>query len=261
MPPRVFYGLFMLLALVVFVFVRRFVPKPEGLRTLPFTKRLALTLCAFIGGTLGAKLPFALGASEGPFSSPAWLSDGKTITTGLLGAYLMVELGKWWMAIHVRTGDTFALPLACALVVGRWGCFCNGCCYGTPTDLPWGRDFGDGLLRHPTQAYESLFHLGMACVLGFSLREGWLRGHHLQIYLIAYGVYRFLTEFIRPEPVSAGGLTFYQWVSLILIAAMVGQWWIQYREEKRYDPPPGVLSEPVPSGWVGDAAAGAEADR
>jgi prolipoprotein diacylglyceryltransferase len=232
MPPHFSYTLFMLLALLVFVFVRRFVPKPEALRRLPWQKRLALTLCAFIGGTLGAKAPFALGASEGPLSSLAWLSDGKTITTGLLGAYLLVELGKWLMEIHVKTGDTFALPLACALVVGRWGCFCNGCCYGTPTELPWGRDFGDGLIRHPTQAYESLFHLGMAFVLWLLLREGCLRGHHLQLYLIAYGVYRFLTEYIRPEPVSAGRLTFYQWVSLGLIVAMVGQWWWQRGSER-----------------------------
>jgi prolipoprotein diacylglyceryltransferase len=232
MPPRFLYGLFMLLALAAFVFVRHFVPKPEGLRRLPWQKRLALALCAFIGGTLGAKLPFAFGAGDGPFSSMAWLSDGKTITTGLLGAYLLVELGKWWMAIHVKTGDTFALPLACALVVGRWGCFCNGCCFGTPTDMPWGRDFGDGVLRHPTQAYESLFHLGMAFVLWLLLREGWLRGHHLQIYLIAYGVYRFLTEFIRPEPLALGGLTFYQWVSLTLIAAMVGQWGVRSRQKR-----------------------------
>lgn len=227
MAPRFAYALFMLLAAMVFVFVRHFVPKPEGLRRLAWSHRLALTLCAFIGGTLGAKTPFALGASEGPFSPLAWLSDGKTITTGLIGAYLMVELGKWWMGIHVKTGDTFALPLACALVVGRWGCFCNGCCYGTATDLPWGCDFGDGFIRHPTQAYESLFHLGMAFVLWLLLREGWLRGHHFQLYLIAYGAYRFLTEYIRPEPVSLGGLTFFQWVSLGLIAGMVGQWWWQ----------------------------------
>ena len=52
------------------------------------------------------------------------------------------------------------------------------------------------------------------------------------LYLIAYGVYRFLTEYIRPEPVSMGGLTFYQWVSLGLIAGMVGQWWLQRRYER-----------------------------
>ncbi len=46
----------------------------------------------------------------------------------------------------------------------------------------------------------------------------------MQLYLIAYGGYRFLTEFIRPEPRAWLDLTFYQWVSLLLIAGMVGQW-------------------------------------
>jgi phosphatidylglycerol:prolipoprotein diacylglycerol transferase len=229
MSPRFSYALFMFLALVVFVAVRHFVPKPAELRRLPWQKRLLLGLCAFSGGVLGAKLPFALGASEGPLSPLAWLADGKTITTGLIGAYLAVELGKWLLEIHVKTGDTFALPLACALVVGRWGCFCNGCCFGTPTNLPWGRDFGDGVLRHPTQAYESLFHLGMAVVLWLLLREDWLRGQHLKLYLIAYGVYRFLTEYLRPEPIAAASLTFYQWVSLVLIAGMMAQWWVDRR--------------------------------
>ena len=39
MPPRFSYALFMFLALVVFLFVRRFVPEPEGLRRLPWQKR------------------------------------------------------------------------------------------------------------------------------------------------------------------------------------------------------------------------------
>ncbi len=226
MLPRLSYAGFMLLSLLVFVGVRHFVPRPPELRCLPWQKRLVLGLAAFIGGALGAKLPFALGAAEGPFSPLAWLSDGKTITTGLIGAYLGVELAKWLLEIRVKTGDTFALPLACALAVGRWGCFCNGCCHGTPTDLPWGRDFlGDGVLRHPTQVYESLFHLDMAVVLWFLLRYRKLPGQHLKLYLIAYGVYRFLSEMIRPEPVFALGLTFYQWVSLVLIAGMAAQWW------------------------------------
>src|SRR5262249_57396209 len=140
--------------------------------------------------------------------------DGKTITTALIGAYLAVEVAKWRLGIDVKTGDTFALPLACAMAVGRWGCFFNGCCHGLPTDLPWGHDFGDGVLRHPTQVYESLFHLGMAGVLALCLWRDLFSTHRLKLYLIAYGVFRFLTEFIRPEPPWWLGLTFYQWAAL-----------------------------------------------
>jgi prolipoprotein diacylglyceryltransferase len=224
MMQRISYSLFMFLALAVFLAVRHFVPRPAELRRAPWQTRAVLGLAAFIGGALGSKVPFVLGLGDGTLAPLAWLSDGKTITTGLIGAYLGVELAKWWLDVRVKTGDTFALPLACALCVGRWGCFFNGCCHGTETTAPWGCDFGDGVVRHPTQAYESLFHLLMAFVLLYLLCRRRLRTHQLQFYLICYGVYRFLSEFIRPEPAEWAGLTFYQWTSIVLVAGMTAQW-------------------------------------
>ncbi len=181
-------------------------------------------LAAFIGGVLGAKLPFVFVRGADWFGS-AWLMDGKTVTTGLIGAYIGVELAKLFLGVRVKTGDAFALPLALALAVGRWGCLFNGCCHGTPTDLPWGVDFGDGIRRHPTQIYESLFHLSMALLLIQMIRHGWLRNQRLKLYLICYGIYRFLTEFIRPEPVYAVGLTYFQWVAVVMVVALSVQWW------------------------------------
>jgi prolipoprotein diacylglyceryltransferase len=224
MMPRVGYAVFMLLAVGMFLLARRVIPKPRGLTALPPATRFVLGAVAFIGGSLGAKVPFALGADSGPLSAAAWFSDGKTIMAGLIGAYLAVELAKLFLGIRVKTGDSFALPLALALFVGRWGCFLNGCCFGLPTALPWGADFGDGVLRHPTQAYESLFHLTMAFVLYLLLRRQLLAGHHLQLYLIAYCVYRFLTEYIRPEPIVGLSLTLYQWLCLVLASGLIAQW-------------------------------------
>ena len=45
------------------------------------------------------------------------------------------------------------------------------------------------------------------------------------LYIVAYLVYRFLTEFIRPEPVIGLGLTFYQWIALLGGMALAAQWW------------------------------------
>jgi len=233
MPPRVAYAVFMLLAVAVFLLARRLTPQPPGLRALPWRQRAGLAVAAFVGGALGAKLPFALAEPAGWWTPEAWFSDGKTIVTGLIGAYLAVEATKAVLGVRVKTGDTFALPLALALAVGRWGCFCNGCCYGTPTDLPWAVSFAmpDGSVRlcHPTQAYESLFHLTMAFVLAALMRRRLLERHLLQFYLIAYGAYRFLTEFIRPEPAWWLGLTFYQWAALALAAGLAVQWLAEAR--------------------------------
>ena len=141
-----------------------------------------------------------------------------------------------------------------ALAVGRWGCFFNGCCYGVVTTLPWGVDFGDGIPRHPTQIYESLFHATMAGVLIVIARRGLIPHQRLKLYLIAYCGYRFLTEFIRPEPTLAGGLTFYQWFVLPCAAALMVQWWYDARQLRR-------ASSPLSPGGRGDGGRGIRPPR
>jgi prolipoprotein diacylglyceryltransferase len=219
--PRLLYAAFMLLAAAAFLLLRWRLPKNPAVQALPRGQRFALAAAGFVGGVFAAKLPFLIGADA---AAIPWLADGKTITTGLIGAYLAVEGVKLALGIRVKTGDTFALPLAAAVAVGRWGCFFNGCCGGAETTLPWGVDFGDGLPRHPTQVYESLFHLSMAAVVLSLLKLNWLAGHRLQLYLIAYSVYRFASEFIRPEPAWAWGLTFYQWAAAVLGVGRAVEW-------------------------------------
>lgn len=175
----------------------------------------SLALGAFCGGMIGAKLPFVLADWHGFLQGTAWFDDGKTIMAGLMGGYLGVQIVEWQLRIQVR-GDDFAVPLAAAVAVGRLACFAGGCCYGTVTSLPWGVDFGDGQPRHPSQLYESAFHLCAALVLYQFQRRGVLQGRLMRGYFIAYCLYRFLTEFIRPEPGLWLGLTGYQWAALLL---------------------------------------------
>jgi prolipoprotein diacylglyceryltransferase len=110
------------------------------------------------------------------------------------------------------------------------------------TSLPWGVVFHDGVPRHPTQIYESLFHLGMAVVLWGLMRGGLLRYQLLKLYLICYGVYRFFTEMIRPEERDWWGLTFYQMVSVVMIAGLSVQWVVDERRKRRET---GHLLEPL----------------
>jgi phosphatidylglycerol:prolipoprotein diacylglycerol transferase len=260
MTGRAAYALFMLLAAVTFLTVRHFVPRPPAYQRLPWSDRILLMLAAFTGGVLGAKIPFVLGVMSGPdpgfLGWRLWFADGKTITAGLAGAYLGVELGKLALGIRIKTGDTFALPLACALAVGRLGCFFNGCCYGVSTEVPWGVDFVylDGLTHrcHPTQVYESLFHLGMAGLLLLMIRLDVLKNQRLKCYLIAYCVYRFLSEFIRPEQAFFLGLTFYQCFCVAAAVALAVQWWVDSRPETAR---PGPSLSPV-AGYQGSGRAG-----
>jgi len=189
-------------------------------------EKLGIGLGAFCGAMLGAKLPFVLADWEGMLSGTAWFSDGKTILCGLVGGYFGVELTKWMLEIRVKTGDSFAVPVAASVGVGRIACFFAGCCYGTPTSLPWAVVFPtiDGQPRHPTQLYEATFHLTAAVVLWVLQSRGVFRGQLIKLYILAYLGYRFLTEFIRPEVQLWGGLTGYQWACLALMPVFVGLW-------------------------------------
>lgn len=188
------------------------------------TQRLGIAFGAFCGAMIGAKLPFVLADWEGLKSGLAWFGSGKTIVLGLVGGYFGVELAKWSMHVTMKTGDSFAVPVSAAVAVGRLACFVGGCCYGKPTSLPWGVDFGDGLRRHPTQIYESLFHATMALILAWMRSRGMFRGQLIKLYILVYLIYRFMTEFLRPEPAIFGGLTGYQWATMALVPVFGVLW-------------------------------------
>jgi phosphatidylglycerol:prolipoprotein diacylglycerol transferase len=195
---------------------------------LPITRRqrLAIGLGAFCGAMIGAKLPFVLSDWDGLVSGAAWFSDGNTILCGLVGGYFGVELAKWGSGVTIKTGDSFAVPVAASIGVGRLACFVGGCCYGTPTTLPWGIVFPhvDSQPRHPTQLYEAAFHFVAAAVLWRLQQRGVFRGQLIKAYILAYLTYRFATEFIRPEARLWGGLTGYQWACLALAPLFAGLW-------------------------------------
>ncbi len=56
------------------------------------------------------------------------------------------------------------------------------------------------------------------------LKRGNFRGSLIKLYIIAYAIYRFFSEMIRPEPRMVGGLTAYQWSSLALIVVFAPLW-------------------------------------
>ncbi len=224
-----FYSLIMLAAIGTGGWLLRRSQRGLGL---PAEQRIAVGLGAFCGAMLGAKLPFVLVDWPGMLDGSAWFSSGKTIMCGMVGAYFGVELAKWTYGIRTKTGDSFVVPVAVAVAIGRLGCLSAGCCYGVPTDLPWGMRCAliDDLPRHPTQLYEFAFHLSLAGLLTVLLRKGIWRGQLAKFYIVSYLTYRLCTEFIRPEAHYWLGLTAYQWLSLSLIPVFLWLWWRDARQ-------------------------------
>jgi phosphatidylglycerol:prolipoprotein diacylglycerol transferase len=215
------YPWIMLASLATAFVLRSRTPQPTGLTSF---QRLGIALGAFCGAMIGAKLPFALSDWRGLLEGRVWFENGKTIVFGMVGGYAGVELAKAMLGVRVKTGDSFAVPVAGAVAVGRFSCFAAGCCHGVATNLPWGVNFGDGIQRHPTQLYEVGFHSTMAVILAELQRRGIFRGQLIKFYIITYLIYRFATEFLRPEPILALGLTGYQWACLVLVPAFSYLW-------------------------------------
>lgn len=220
------YAGIMLLAVVTCAGLLRW--QQKSLR-LSWHEKLGIGIGAFCGAMIGSKLPFLLADWEGLVSGAAWLSDGKTILFGIVGGYFGVELAKWVLGVRIKTGDTFAVPVAVAVAIGRVACFQAGCCYGRPTSLPWGVVFSSAVEnpvapRHPTQLYESAFHALAAIGLTWLQGRGYLRGQLIKLYLIVYLAYRFGSEWLRPEPQVLAGLTGYQWAALALLPIFAGLW-------------------------------------
>jgi len=186
------YALFQGLAILT-----TFLLRPRS--TLPWKQRMAVFGGALAGAGLGSKLPFVLAGG-------AWFAEGKTILAGFAGGYLGVEVAKRLAGIREKLGDSFAMPLAAGVAVGRWGCWFNGCC--APMQIP-----------------ESAFHAIMAVLLWRLQGIERFRWHLLKLYLIVYSVFRFVTEFIRHEPKVALGLTAYQYGAAALAAVMGVLWW------------------------------------
>lgn len=217
------YTLIMMLAVATGIIVRHVTPTSL---TLSRSQNLGVAIGAFCGAMIGAKLPFVFSDWDGLLSGAAWFANGKTILTGLVGGYFGVVIAKWVLDIRVSTGDSFVVPVAAAIAVGRLACFSAGCCYGTPTDLPWGVVFSsvDTLSRHPTQLYEAAFHAMAAGVLYLLLRQGAFRGQLIKLYIISYVIYRWFSEMLRPEARLWGDLTGYQWACFVIFGLFVWLW-------------------------------------
>ncbi|OGJ76708.1 hypothetical protein A2412_05135 [Candidatus Peribacteria bacterium RIFOXYC1_FULL_58_8] len=181
---------------------------------------LSILVAALVGGVLGAKIPIWLTQyphiAEGGWNIDTILS-GRTIVGGLIGGTIAVQLIKRKLHIQQRIGNAIAPALAAGIAVGRWGCFLRGCCFGMPTNLPWGVDFGDGVFRHPTQLYESLFGVIAFLMLALLLKKKQPDGSLFAGFMIAYFLFRFFLEFIRVEPRVLFGLTGYQYAAMVVL--------------------------------------------
>lgn len=133
--------------------------------------------------------------------------------------------------LHIKEFNKILLCAPCCITIahafGRIGCLCAGCCHGAFISHEAGHGGlymkSDGVWGYyvPTQLYEALFLFALFAVLSYLYFNR--SNITMQIYLIAYGVWRIIIEFFRTDARGAVILGLYpsQWQSIIFIAGGV----------------------------------------
>jgi len=187
-----------------------------------------MVFAALIGGLIGARLYWVLTNLDdvrGDVLGGIFGGSGLVWFGGLLGGAAGVLLwARRRGMFNVTLLDACSPALAIGYAVGRIGCQISGDGdYGSPTDLPWGMAYPEGVVPttevvHPTPIYETL----SMCLVAWALwraRDSLRPGLLFACYLVLAGTERFLVEFVRRNDAVVAGLTEAQLLSLVMMAA------------------------------------------
>ncbi len=160
-----------------------------------------------LGGRLGYvlfyNLPYYLEHPAGIFA--IW-EGGMSFHGGLIGSLAVAYFFcKKYKINFIDLADIAVIPGALALMFTRLANFINRELAGRVIESPrfeWlGVDFGDGLLRYPSQIFQSFSALLLFLILLLIFTKKPKRGVLLFSYLTFYGLFRFVIEFWRaPDP-------------------------------------------------------------
>jgi hypothetical protein len=194
---------------------------------------LALLAACVAGGIAGSKLLF--------FDLGAHGAGEKTILGGMTGGVLALLAVQRFLHAPAAASHVLAPAALLGFATGRLGCFLAGCCFGTPTSLPWGVRYGAGttpfeahaaaglldpaahasLAVHPSQLYEAALALLLAAAIlrwGARLRSA---GGVALAVVVGYGLIRSGVQPFRHATATSYilGLQLVQWNLLLLVAA------------------------------------------
>jgi phosphatidylglycerol:prolipoprotein diacylglycerol transferase len=158
---------------------------------------------------------------------------GMSYHGGVIGGAIAILVYSFVKKFDYREiGDMYAASIPLGYTFGRLGNFINGELYGRVTsgplgmlfphaqpfraDLPWVRgiaakcgiqaaDLWVNLPRHPSQLYEALFEGVVLWAIIWLLRNKKpFKGFLVGIYLIGYGLFRFIIEYFREPDADIG---------------------------------------------------------
>ncbi len=205
-----------------------------------------LFLSAILGGLIGAKLLYIVVDLDAIIQRGTLLKSltggGFVFYGGLFGgmiaAYFYCCINK---LDFFAFADVFCAPVCFGHAVGRIGCFLAGCCYGARTSSGLGVVYPEegippaGVKLLPVQLMEAAFLLILAIALLFIMKRK-KRLLPCAVYLIAYGAWRFVIEFLRDDPRgSVGVLSASQFISIfaVILGIIAARMSIKYAKEAK----------------------------
>jgi phosphatidylglycerol:prolipoprotein diacylglycerol transferase len=171
-----------------------------------------LIFFAMLGVILGGRVGYVLFYGLSFWASDPWYpvkiwEGGMSFHGGLLGVVVALTLFAWRRGRNVADVYDYTAPLpALGLFFGRLGNFINGELWGKVTTVPWGFLY-NGQVRHASQLYEATLEgLVMFALLWTYTARPRPRLAPSALFLLIYGVSRFLVEFVRVPDEQIGYL-------------------------------------------------------
>jgi phosphatidylglycerol:prolipoprotein diacylglycerol transferase len=194
-----------------------------------------------LGVVLGGRIGYALFYKPGHYlANPleilmVW-KGGMSFHGGLLGVIAAMALfARSRQRSFLQVMDVVAPCVPTGYAAGRIGNFINGELWGRAADasLPWAMAFpqsGSMIARHPSQIYQFLLEgMLLFVLLWWYGQQPRARGQVAALYVLGYGMGRFVTEYFREPDVFLGylslGLSMGQWLCVPMIIAGAGLWW------------------------------------
>lgn len=175
-------------------------------------RTLDLTFWCLFVGFIGARLLYVITRLNDFIADP--IAVFKIWEGGLVffgGPIAAIPFAIWYTKKHRmpiwKTLDVITPGLVIAHAFGRLGCFSAGCCYGKPTDGPFGIRFHSDLVAapfrgiplHPTQLYESFSLFILFTGLLYIYKKRIFDGQIALSYLLIYPIIRSIIEIFRGD--------------------------------------------------------------
>ena len=201
---------------------------------------LDISLLGIVAGFAGAKLLYVIVEFPTLLQNPkaVLLSEGFVVYGGIIaGVCSAIVYCKKKHLIFLDYFDLAAPSIALAQGFGRIGCFLAGCCYGRQTDSWLGVVFPEnnpfapsGVRLLPTQLFSSAGDFLLVLVLLLFQKKAKFRGDVGALYMLLYGVGRFVIEFFRwDDRGTVGVLSTSQAISIVIV---IGALALFYRNRK-----------------------------